>query len=367
MGTPSSVPEREFSQAITTGFIWLDRMRRHQGQVLEQLGFGALELPHRVVAETAEFRLRAYQPAGTGGPVLLIIPAPIKRCYIWDLSPGHSVVRAALQAGLAVYMIEWLDRESGAQSGLDDYADRLIGEALDAVTAETGKAPVFAAGHSLGGTLAAIFAARRPSRLSGLILVEAPLHFDAGEGPFAAMLAARPQAPDVGLSEMPGSMLGLIGTWATPWNFVAERWLDAFNSRTDPEHWATHGRVERWTLDEFAMPGLLFREVVDQLYRADLFQQNKLKIGGRFVGPAQFKTPTLAIVAHNGALVETQQMVVFLEASGSRGWRSLTYRDEVGVGLQHVGPLVGRGALKLLWAPIFEWLLTIAGSGSKIT
>ena len=34
------------------------------------------------------------------GPVLLIVPAPIKRHHIWDLMPGRSVVARALAADL---------------------------------------------------------------------------------------------------------------------------------------------------------------------------------------------------------------------------------------------------------------------------
>jgi polyhydroxyalkanoate synthase len=53
-------------------------------------------------------RLRGYGDDPTG-PVFLIVPAPIKRAYIWDLAPGRSVVRAAQRAGFAVALIEWIE------------------------------------------------------------------------------------------------------------------------------------------------------------------------------------------------------------------------------------------------------------------
>ena len=45
-----------------------------------------------------DVRLRLYEQPASGGPALLIVPAPIKRGYIWDLLPNVSVVRRYLEA-----------------------------------------------------------------------------------------------------------------------------------------------------------------------------------------------------------------------------------------------------------------------------
>jgi hypothetical protein len=114
------------------GFAWLDALRRSRGAWLDAAGFGPEEAPWREVLCRDGMRLRAYGEP-TPGPVLLIVPAPIKRPYIWDLAPGRSVVRRALAAGCNVGLIEWVDPEGDAAGrGLDDYADRLIGTALAA-------------------------------------------------------------------------------------------------------------------------------------------------------------------------------------------------------------------------------------------
>jgi len=62
-------------------FALLDQARRRAGQALDVPGLGPVEAPFRIAAELSGARLRAYQPPGTAprGPVLLIIPAPIKR------------------------------------------------------------------------------------------------------------------------------------------------------------------------------------------------------------------------------------------------------------------------------------------------
>ena len=118
---------------------WMDEARRQVGRVLDGLGLGPQETPHRIVAKLPGARLRAYHDRErTDGPVLLIIPAPFKRVYIWDLLPEVSVVRRCLARGLRVYLLEWLiptKRENAF--GLAEYADRLPAAALAAIQAET--------------------------------------------------------------------------------------------------------------------------------------------------------------------------------------------------------------------------------------
>src|SRR3954470_23730064 len=109
-------------------FTFLDQARRGAGQTLDTAGFGPLEAPSRIVIEMPGARLRAYQSpeAAPREPVLLIIPAPIKRAYVWDLLPEISVVRRCLQRGLQVYLLEWLDPTPAEHDlGVADYAERL--------------------------------------------------------------------------------------------------------------------------------------------------------------------------------------------------------------------------------------------------
>ena len=160
-------------------FGFVDALRRAQGAALDGLGFGPTECSYQILASGPHWRLRDY--AGSeAGPCLLIVAAPIKRPYIWDLAPEVSAVRFCLNQGLRVYLLEWTPPSPGdGNAGLAAYADKAIGEAAARLAEETGTQP-FLMGHSLGGTFAAIFGALAPETARGLVLLGAPLCFRPG-------------------------------------------------------------------------------------------------------------------------------------------------------------------------------------------
>ena len=86
-------------------FAAADEMRRQYGRALD-LWLARTETPSRLVLERSGVKLRDYGKEGNR-PALLIIPAPIKKSYIWDLTPSASAVLACLQAGFRVYVLEW--------------------------------------------------------------------------------------------------------------------------------------------------------------------------------------------------------------------------------------------------------------------
>jgi polyhydroxyalkanoate synthase subunit PhaC len=77
-------------------FAAADEMRRWYGHALD-LWLARTETRSRLVLERSRVKLRDYGNEGNR-PSLLIVPAPIKKPYIWDLTPSVSVVLACLQA-----------------------------------------------------------------------------------------------------------------------------------------------------------------------------------------------------------------------------------------------------------------------------
>jgi polyhydroxyalkanoate synthase subunit PhaC len=344
------------SWAASQVFAAADELRRSQGRLIDRLGFGPQPGPSQVLLATPTFRIRSFGDRRDPVPPLLVVAAPIKRAYIWDLMPGASAVRLLTEAGFGVYLLEWLDPEAGHEDqGLDAYANLFLGEAVAAIRDVSGDTPVLV-GHSLGGTLAAIFAARHPEQVRGLVLLEAPLHFGPDAGAFAPLVTASPDAwwlKDA-FGVVPGTFLDLASTTASPRSFISERYLDLATSLAMPEL-PVHLRVERWTLDELAMPGQLLAEIVEDLYRNDRFMAADLLIGGRHVGPNALVTPMLSVVNPASDVIPPSSVVPFHEAAAASVKELRWYHGDHGVALQHVGMLVGRTAHTELWPRIIAW------------
>ena len=95
----------------------VDEVRRQQGMLLERFGYGPVTTVSRTVWESDVAELIAYQDARPDQRAVLVVPAPIKAHYIWDLDPTVSAVRRLLEAGLQVYLVRWQRPRHGAISG----------------------------------------------------------------------------------------------------------------------------------------------------------------------------------------------------------------------------------------------------------
>jgi polyhydroxyalkanoate synthase len=337
----------------------MDRLRQWRGVMLDAAGFAPRETPFRVVHEEAGLKLRGYGDPWQQGPALLIAPAPIKRSYIWDLAPRVSVVWRCLQQGMRVYLAEWTHAdESGAGFGLADYADRLFTACVDAIESDAGQDRVILAGHSLGGTLAAIFSCLYPQRIRSLVLLEAPLHFAGDAGKFARLVAATPDTRFIEeiFGHVPGSFLNAVCVASAPSEFQWQRLMDFSLCASSRDTFATHMRVERWTHDEFALPGRLFTDIVELLYRNDRLMQGMLRIAGRQIGPRDLTAPLLNVIDPRSTIIPPESIIPFHEAAAGPAKKLLSYQGDVGVALQHVGVLVGASAHAHLWPAIFDWI-----------
>jgi polyhydroxyalkanoate synthase len=156
---------------------------------------------------------------------------------------------------------------------------------------------------------------------------------------------------------VPGAFTALLSTAAAPEAFVLQRWADLGASLGDSLAIAVHARVERWALDEFAMPGRLFEEVLELLYREDRLVAGTLGLGGRRTGLHRLRSPVVAVVNPPGRVVPPASVLKGLAAMPAEvPRRVLEYGGERGPALQHLGPLVGPVAHARLWPEILDWI-----------
>lgn len=77
---------------------------------------------------------------------------------------------------------------------------------------------------------------------------------------------------------------------------------------------AIHARVERWLLDEFALPGRLFDEVLEQLYRENRLVTGTLQTRDHRIGLDRLCSPVLAVVNPSGRVVPPASVLAGIAA-----------------------------------------------------
>lgn len=344
-------------------FAMIDVMRRAQGDAFGAAGLDPIECSYRVVASGSHWRLRDYGGHAAASS-LLIVAAPIKRPYIWDLVPSVSALRHCLRQHQHVFLLEWMPASRRtANNGLEQYANA-IGECVARVAEESAGAKPFLMGHSLGGTLAAIFAAAAPETIRGLVLLSAPLCFHPATSRFRDALVSLVPSTLSEAEPCPGSLLSHMSALASPGTFVWSRLMDAALSATDCHALDIHARVERWALDEVPLPGRLVHEIIEWLYRENRLCRETLRIGETLVGPSTLSVATLAVANIADEVAPAASTKPFVDAMPTGCGRMIEYAGEIGVGLQHLGVLIGRDAHARVWPQIISFLNSLAPAES---
>jgi polyhydroxyalkanoate synthase subunit PhaC len=293
-------------------------------------------------------RYRATAPR-RGLPVLLV-PSIINRAYVFDLREGQSLVAALLEAGFDAFLVDWgAPVNADAHLDLAGYALSLLGRAVDATLAASGASALQLFGYCLGGTFSLIHAARRPSKVAGVVALTTPV--DLAE-PGAMGRLTDPALVDIdalcrAFKVVPGPALWAAFQALDPLGNARKARVLA--GEEDEAKQARMAAQERWLADPVPMTARVLQDIVTRLYRENALAKGTLTLEGTPVRLKDGRAPVLNLIATHDTVVPPAASRALAELWGGRV-------DTVEVPAGHIGITVGSQAPRFMWRAATEWL-----------
>lgn len=218
----------------------LDANRGMPAQVDKQafrLGENLAATPGAVVFRNELLELLQYSPTTpeVHARPQLFVPPQINKYYVFDLSPGKSIVAYLISSGLQVFMVSWRNPTPAQRNwDMDTYVGALL-EAIEAIRDITGSETINLHGACSGAmTISALLghlAAKGQERVNAATLLVAVLDSTADSllGLFATpetMAAAKLNSSMRGVLE--GQEMGRVFAWMRPNDLVWNYWVNNY-------------------------------------------------------------------------------------------------------------------------------------------
>ena len=339
---------------------------------------------HTVVADSPLARLLRYQPlpqeggegaegaegaeGGEGAEgveggegvasrgAVVVVASLINRFYVLDLLPGISVLDVLRRRGLDVFVLDWkAPAGAGPELTFADYVDGAIPWAAREASAASGHGKSALLGYCMGGTMAAMAAARHPERFSSLILLGAPIDFHAS-GALASWTARGRFDADLvidALGNMPPALMQSGFKLMKPWDAIGK--MMRMHQEKDEQTLRHMVALEAWLEDNIAFPGGLYREYIGRLYQDNALIAGEMKVGGTPVDLGRIAMPLLVVTAKRDHICAPPSSLALLDRVASKDQRSLEF--DTG----HIGMTASRRAIDKLWPEIAGWMLERTG------
>jgi polyhydroxyalkanoate synthase subunit PhaC len=254
-----------------------------------------------VVARTPLAEIIQYSPTtkSVRAEPVVIAPAWIMKYYILDLRPENSLIKHLVDSGFTVFCVSWRNPTSSDRGiGFDDYLSEGLMPAIDAALAIAGSARAHLVGYCIGGTLAAIAAARmardNDDRLQSLTLIAAQTDFEeAGElklfiddSQLALLEDMMWEQGVLEASQMAGTF-HLMRSNDLIWSRAIHNYLMGEPEKMDD--------LSAWSSDATRMPYRMHSEYLRRLYLDNDLAEGRFRLSGRLVALQDIRTPMFVV------------------------------------------------------------------------
>ena len=319
---------------------------------------GGWASPHEVVGEFQGARVLYYAPAGAArSPPVVYVYSLINRSYIMDFQQGRSLVAHLAAQGHPGYLIDWgTPTAAHRHKTWADYLHGVIGRTISLAAEREGTDRATLYGYCMGGTLALAYAALRPERVRAFVAMATPVDFH-DDGLLSTW--TRP-----GLFNVDALVdgFGNVPTWLMESGFRmlqplgnVTKWRDLWEGREKEgfvEMWRT---LERWSADNVAFPGEVYRQYIRDCYQRNAFVTGEMVVGGERVDLGRIESPVLVLTANKDHIAPKKATHALLGRTGSKDVTHLEYATgHIGLSTSGKGP-------KEIWPAVDQWLRAHAG------
>jgi len=308
--------------------------------------------PHTVIHTQNKLSLKYYAPASPRcrTPVV-VIPSMINKAGIVDLEPDRSLVRSLAEAGHQVYLVDWgIPGDEDAGQTVADTLLSLLHRAVDRACRHAGAPRTHLLGYCQGGTLAAMYTALRPARVSGLATFNAPVRFREG-GRFRQFvdgahidldaLIPRDRLLPVEVMQLAFRLLDPMGNW--------HKYAALDQIAEEPHRLRRTMARERWLEENVPMPGAFAREFIGRAYQDDALMEGDWQIAGERVDLRTITCPVAVFAAARDFIAPPASVMPLAEATGS----SDVTAEVLDTG--HIGIVVGAFGPRVFFPRLSAW------------
>lgn len=265
--------------------------------------------PGQVVLHEPLYELIQYRPTTSQvhAQALLMVPPPLNRFYLLDLTERSSLVRHALDQGMQVFMVSWRNPQAEHHEwGFNRYV-AACDEALATVSRLTDGAPVNVLGVCAGGILTLLLQGVLQSRgqanricSASYLVTPIDARMDTGLvrmlGP-AARQQLRSKLWHHGF--LPAADIARAFSWQRPHEFVWPQVLERYAMGRDP----TPRDVLAWSQDCTRLPARLVEDLLDYFERDPFARPGSLVVQGQPIDLRAITTPSWHLGARHDHIV----------------------------------------------------------------
>ena len=287
---------------------------------------------------------------------LLIVYALVNRPYMVDLQEDRSLVRALLERGVDVYLIDWgYPGPTERWLTLDDYVNDYIDSCVDHICAAHGLSQINVLGICQGGTLSLCYTALHQEKVKNLTTMVVPVDFDIPATNETGLLNSWTKGLDVdrmvdALGNVPGDLMNFGYLMLRPFQLNVGKYLGLMNVLDDEAKLINFLRMEKWIFDSPDQAGEAFRQFIRDFYQQNKLVKGEVRLGDRVVELKNIMCPVLNIYAEQDHLVPPASSKALGTVIGSTDY------TVAGFATGHIGMYVSGKVQRTLPPTIADWL-----------